>query len=99
MVISVSISKPVESTGKVFKRAKEFYQFIAGNFDQRFHVYYEGIKKLGGENDNNLNILNSNEVSETSIDIADYIRKLGIKNDVIDEMTLPFRRCLLCHKT
>ena len=29
---------------EVFKRAKEFYQFIAGNFDQRFHVYYEGIK-------------------------------------------------------
>lgn len=82
---------------EVFKRAKEFYQFIAGNFDQRFHVYYEGIKKLGGENDNNLNILNSNEVSETSIDIADYIRKLGIKNDVIDEMTLPFRR--VCYAT
>lgn len=82
---------------EVFKRAKEFYQFIAGNFDQRFHVYYEGIKKLGGENDNNLNILDSNEVSETSIDIADYIRKLGIKNDVIDEMTLPFRR--ICYAT
>ncbi|MFG6347710.1 MAG: radical SAM protein [Lachnospiraceae bacterium] len=82
---------------EVFKRAKEFYQFIATNFDQRFHVYYEGIKKLGGSNDSELNVLDKNEVSESSVDIAEYIRELGLKNDVIDEMTLPFNR--ICYAT
>lgn len=82
---------------EVFRRAKEFYKFIAQNFDRRFHVYYEGIKKLGGENDASLDILGVDKVSETSIDIAAYIRKLGIKNDVIDEMTLPFKQ--VCYAT
>ncbi len=82
---------------EVFRRAKEFYKFIAENFDERFHVYYEGIKKLGGENDESLDVQDSGEVSETSVDIAAYIRKLGIKNDVIDEMTLPFGR--VCYAT
>ena len=82
---------------EVFKNAKEFYRFIAANFDQRFHVYYEGIKKLGGSNDGELDVLDKNEVSESSVDIAGYIRELGIKNDVIDEMTLPFNR--ICYAT
>lgn len=82
---------------EVFSKAKEFYQFIAANFDQRFHVYYEGIKKLGGSNDGTLDILDKNEESESSVDIAAYIRELGLKNDVIDEMTLPFHR--VCYAT
>lgn len=82
---------------EVFRNAREFYQFIAENFDERFHVYYEGIKKLGGENDEALDVLDAGEVSETSVDIAEYIRELGIKNDVVDEMTLPFHR--VCYAT
>ncbi len=72
---------------EVFKNAKEFYRFIAANFDQRFHVYYEGIKKLGGSNDRELDVLDKNEVSESSVDIAGYIRELGIKNDAFDGRT------------
>ncbi len=82
---------------EIFANAKEFYQFIANNFGSRFHVYYEGIKKLGGSNDESLDVLDKNEVSENSVDIAAYIRELGIKNDVIDEMTLPFSR--VCYAT
>ncbi len=81
----------------VFRKAREFYKFIATNFDQRFHVYYEGIKKLGGSNDRELDVLDKSEVSESSVDIAAYIRQLGLKNDVIDEMTLPFNR--ICYAT
>ncbi len=81
----------------VFRKAHEFYKFIATNFDQRFHVYYEGIKKLGGSNDRKLDVLDKSEVSESSVDIAAYIRQLGLKNDVIDEMTLPFNR--ICYAT
>ncbi|MCI9079511.1 MAG: radical SAM protein [Lachnospiraceae bacterium] len=82
---------------EVFRKAKEFYKFIATNFDQRFHVYYEGIKKLGGSNDGELDVLDKSEVSESSVDIAAYIRELGLKNDVVDEMTLPFNR--ICYAT
>lgn len=82
---------------EILKSVQEFYQFIAENFDNRFHVYYEGIKKLGGENDGNLKVLDKNKVSESSVDIAAYIRKLGIQNDVINEMTLPFSR--VCYAT
>ncbi|MFG6329112.1 MAG: radical SAM protein [Lachnospiraceae bacterium] len=82
---------------EVFRKAREFYKFIATNFDQRFHVYYEGIKKLGGSNDRELDVLDKSEVSESSVDIAAYIRELGLKNDVIDEMTLPFNR--ICYAT
>ncbi len=82
---------------EVFRKAHEFYKFIATNFDQRFHVYYEGIKKLGGSNDRELDVLDKSEVSESSVDIAAYIRELGLKNDVIDEMTLPFNR--ICYAT
>lgn len=81
----------------VFRKAHEFYKFIATNFDQRFHVYYEGIKKLGGSNDRELDVLDKSEVSESSVDIAAYIRQFGLKNDVIDEMTLPFNR--ICYAT
>lgn len=82
---------------EVFHRAKEFYQWIAENFDDRFHVYYEGIKKLGGENDDHIHVLNAEEASESTVDITAYIKKLGIKNDVIEEMTLPFHR--VCYAT
>ena len=82
---------------EIFQRAEEFYRFLAGHFDERFHVYYEGIKKLGGENDGTLDVLQAEEVSEASIDIAGTIKRLGIKNDVIDEMTLPFSR--ICYAT
>lgn len=82
---------------EISAKAKEFYQFIAKNFGSRFHVYYEGIKKLGGINDESLNVLDKNEVSKSSVDIAAYIKELGIKNDVIDEMTMPFSR--VCYAT
>ena len=82
---------------EILKLAKKFYQFIAENFDNKFHVYYEGIKKLGGENDKDLEVLDKDEVSESSVDIAAYIKQLGIKNDVIDEMTMPFSR--VCYAT
>lgn len=82
---------------EVWKRAKEFYQFIKENFDDRFHVYYEGIKKLGGQNDDNLNVLGIKEVSESSVDMAEYVRDLGLKNDVVDTMTMPFSR--VCYAT
>lgn len=82
---------------EVFQKAKEFYRFLSENFDQRFHVYYEGIKKLGGSKDDQLEVLDTEEVSKASVDIAEYIRELGIKNDVVSEMTLPFGR--VCYAT
>ncbi|SHH13864.1 radical SAM/SPASM domain-containing protein [Tepidibacter thalassicus] len=82
---------------EVFARAKEFYEFIKNTFDDRFSVYFEGIKKLGGKNDDKLNILESEEVSNSTINIAKIIKELNIKNDVVDMMTRPFSR--VCYAT
>jgi len=49
---------------EVFARSEEFYKYIKDNFDSRFSVYYEGIKKLGGSNDDNIDILDSKDVSQ-----------------------------------
>lgn len=82
---------------EVFSQAKKFYQFIKDNFDSRFHVYYEGIKKLGGDNDAILEILDSSDISTSSVEIAQFIYNLGITNDLVDSMTLPFSR--VCYAT
>jgi len=82
---------------EVFARAKEFYEFIKNTFDDRFSVYFEGIKKLGGENDHELNILESEDVSNSTVNMAKVIKNLNIKNDVVDMMTRPFSR--VCYAT
>ncbi len=82
---------------EVFKRAEAFYEFVNKNFDGRFSVYYEGIKKLGGEHDENLNVLDAENASSESVNIAKAIHELNIKNDVVDSMTRPFSR--VCYAT
>lgn len=83
---------------EVFARAEEFYTYIKDNFDSRFSVYYEGIKKLGGSNDDNIDILNSKDVSQYSINIAKVLKDLGLKNDVSDTMTRPYNRVCYASK-
>lgn len=65
---------------EVFEKAEEFYKYIKDNFDDRFSVYYEGIKRLGGSNDDNIEILDSNDVSKSSVGIS-KVPKL-----IIDEL-------------
>ncbi len=83
---------------EVLDKAKEFYEFIKNNFDDRFSVYYEGIKKLGGENDHKLDILKEEDVSASSINFAKMIKDIGIKNDVVDTMTQPYSRVCYASK-
>lgn len=83
---------------EVFKEAEEFYKYIKDNFDDRFSVYYEGIKRLGGSNDDNIEILDANDVSKSSLDIARVLKRLGIKNDVVDTMTRPYSRVCYASK-
>ncbi len=82
---------------EVFKRAEEFYRYIKENFDDRFTIYYEEIKKLGGSNDASLDTVSGYEKVEESVRIANILKDLGLKNDVIDTMTMPFSR--ICYAT
>ncbi len=82
---------------EVVKRAEEFYQYIKDNFDDRFTIYYEEIKKLGGNNDEQLQVLEQEETVEESVRIANILNRFGLKNDVIDAMTMPFSR--ICYAT
>lgn len=84
---------------EVFSRVKEWYEFIRDNFDnKRFSVYYEGIKKLGGSNDTLLDVLNQEQVSKSSFDVAQFINKLDIQNDVVDFMTRPYSQVCYASK-
>lgn len=82
---------------EVFQKAEEFYTYIKNKFDDRFHIYYEQIKKLGGNKDSELEILEGEETLEESVRIAKILDTLELKNDVIDAMTMPFSR--VCYAT
>lgn len=83
---------------EVFQRAEEFYEYLSEILDERFSVYYEGIKKLGGKKDDQLDILHKVNVDEQSVNIAKKISSLGLNNDLIDAMTLPYSRICYASK-
>lgn len=83
---------------EVFLRAEEFYKYIKENFDNRFSIYYEGIKRLGGCNDDKLDILDKLDVAKSSVNIAKVIKQLNINNDVVDVMTRPYSRVCYASK-
>jgi len=67
----------------------EFFEFIAKAFDNRFSVYFEPIKKLGGKNDCDLIVVNDIEqVAATTYLLRDAI-KLGLRNDTYESFISP----------
>jgi len=76
---------------EIFEHVQDFYQFIKQEFnDSRFAIYFESIKKLGGKNDSELNILNDNESNSKSNKIAQLISQLKLPNFASEIFTTPF---------
>lgn len=84
---------------EVFQEAEAWYKFIKEHFDDpRIAVYYEGIKRLGGEKDADLSVLEGKSVREKTFDVAQFLCKEKLKNDVVDAMTQPYSRICYASK-
>ena len=69
-----------------------FLEFISKTFDPRFSVYYEPIKKLGGENDGELQVLNHLEEVVVSEELFKFTHDLGLRNTTLDYLYGPCGR-------
>lgn len=73
-------------------QAGEFYKMMKAEFDDpRFMVHFENIKKLGGNNDEALEILDDSKSIESIAAIMKLVSSLRIKNVATDVFTLPFQ--------
>lgn len=74
-----------------------FYNFLEKTFDSRFNIYYEGIKNLGGENDEYVDVLDTVSANISAIEITNLIKKHNLKSNVCTERIMPFSH--ICQAT
>ena len=73
--------------------ADSYYEYIKKEFDdERFSVYYENIKHLGGENDESIDINEGMEIIIADIYIAEILKKYNLPCNVTCDRTKPFGR-------
>lgn len=82
---------------EILNQADSFYSLIHDIVDERFNIYYEGIKHLGGDNDEQVSVMDNVAANISMIDIADLINKYKLKNNVCTERLLPFSH--ICQAT
>ena len=76
---------------EVASSTEEFYRFIKENFnDSRFSVFPYNVKKMGGSNDDNLDVLSRDRGMDVMIDADQIAHRLGLKNSVSESLVLPF---------
>lgn len=67
----------------------DFFNFISKTFDSRFSVYFEPIKRLGGEKDDELKVVNELEEIVVAEELFQAICALGLRNTTLDYMYGP----------
>ena len=92
-----SITIRTNYNSDVLTDLEKFYEFIGENFDQRFSVYYETIKKQGGENDNNLEVLDDISGVIGGLRIAKMLKVNSIKSSNSLNRTYPTH--MVCYAT
>ena len=76
---------------EIIERAEEFYQYVKDNFDDdRFTIYYENIKKLGGENDKKLTSMSTVEKMVANISISELLERNNLKCELTESRSQPF---------
>ena len=76
---------------RVAENTEEFYRYIKENFnDSRFSVFPYNVRKMGGKNDKNLNVLSGSQATDVLVDASQIIHELGLKNSVSKSLVLPF---------
>lgn len=82
---------------EILNSIEKFYEYISKTFDERFNIYYEGIKRLGGANDENVNTLDNISAGISTIEIAEVLKKYKLKSNVCTERIMPFHH--ICQAT
>ena len=76
---------------EIIERAEEFYRYVKDNFDDdRFTIYYENIKKLGGENDKKLTPMSTVEKMVANISISELLERNNLKCELTESRSQPF---------
>ena len=80
------------------QRADDFYPYIKENFDDpRFSIFFMVTTKLGGENNNSLNLIEGDAKVEAAAHVSTILAKLNLKNAISHTYTLPFHDiCYAC---
>lgn len=81
----------------VLSDLKSFYQFIGEKFDKRFSVYYETIKKQGGENDDRLDVLDDISGILGGVKIERMLKESCIRSSNSLNRTIPTQ--MICYAT
>lgn len=72
---------------EVYKNIADFYKYIGENFDERFSIYFEEIKRPTN-NRNQFDVLNLTESAFTSIDISKMLKENNLINSWISQNTI-----------
>lgn len=73
----------------VFESLNLFYQYVKEHFDDRFHIYYETIKKQGGEKDDEFDVVSLVSSIVTDSEITKILKDYGLYCSNLLERTLP----------
>ena len=95
--LSFDVTLRTNFNDEILENVSEFYSFISKNFGQRFNIYYEEIKRLGGESDSEINVLDHVSANSSMVDIASMLKTYCIKSNVCSDRLLPFSH--ICQAT
>lgn len=95
--LDFSITIRTNYNSEVLGDLKSFYKFIGETFDRRFSVYYETIKKQGGENDDQLDVLDDISGILGGVRIERILKENCIRSSNSLNRTIPTQ--MICYAT
>ena len=93
-----SVTVRTNYNAEICEHIDEFYGYIARQLDKRFHVYYEEIKHLGGENDEDVPVLYGADNYISALLLTDAAKRYGLESDICGARTLPCSHICLASK-
>jgi len=83
---------------EITAHAESFYQYIKQEFDDpRFKIYFINTKKMGGKNDDDIDVLEGADIANAFTHLAKIVSDLGLQNGMSETFTLPFQGvCYAC---
>ena len=95
--LSFDVTVRTNFNDDVLNHIQEFYEFMSGILDDRFDIYYEDIKHLGGDNDENVHVLDTIASGLSMVDISSLIGQNHLKSNVCGDRLMPFSH--ICQAT
>ena len=95
--LSFDVTVRTNFNDDVLNSIQDFYEFMSSFLDDRFDIYYEDIKHLGGDNDENVDVLDTIASGLSMVDISSLIGRNNLRNNVCGERLTPFSH--ICQAT